>query len=92
MPDNTDVAYTLPEEGNLMTSDSDSKDEVEEGWRDFLIAGDFSRERNFRNIFAKIPDGPRCKVCNAPYHGVGAPLMRVLGRTPSNLTPHLCNW
>jgi adenylate cyclase len=46
--------------------------------------------RRFRNLLKLIPDGPRCKFCNAPFHGVGAPLMRLLGQYPSRLTPHLC--
>ncbi len=75
-----------------MTSEKSKKDEVEKHWHNLLFAGEFTKERRLRNVFAKLPNDPRCKVCNAPYHGVGAPLMRVLGRTPSNLTPDLCDW
>jgi adenylate cyclase len=46
--------------------------------------------RRFRNLWRLIPQGPRCKFCNAPFHGIGAPLMRFLGQYPSRLTPHLC--
>lgn len=46
--------------------------------------------RRFRNLWRLIPQGPRCKFCNAPFHGIGAPLMRLLGQYPSRLTPHLC--
>ncbi len=46
--------------------------------------------RRVRNILKLIPEGPRCKFCNAPFHGFGAPLMRLIGQYPSRLTPHLC--
>jgi adenylate cyclase len=47
--------------------------------------------RPIRNILKLIPSGPRCKFCNAPFHGAGAPLMRLMGQGPSRLTPHLCS-
>ncbi len=46
--------------------------------------------RHFRNFFRRLPTGPRCQFCNAPYHGFGAPLMRIMGKSPSRLSPHLC--
>jgi adenylate cyclase len=46
--------------------------------------------RHFRHFLKMVPTGPRCKFCNAPYHGIGAPLMRMLGKGPSRLTPQLC--
>ncbi|TAK14570.1 MAG: adenylate/guanylate cyclase domain-containing protein [Anaerolineae bacterium] len=46
--------------------------------------------RNFRHVWRMLPDGPRCKFCNAPYHGIGAPLMRLMGKGPSRLSPQLC--
>jgi adenylate cyclase len=46
--------------------------------------------REMRNVLALLPANPRCTFCNAPFSGVGAPLMRLIGRSPSTLTPHLC--
>lgn len=46
--------------------------------------------RQLRHLWGLLPEGPRCKFCNAPYHGFGAPIMRVLGKGPSRLTPELC--
>ncbi len=46
--------------------------------------------RQFRFVWGVLPHGPRCKFCNAPYHGPGGPLMRLLGKGPSRLTPQLC--
>lgn len=46
--------------------------------------------RHIRHFLRLIPTGPRCKFCNAPYHGIGAPIMRLLGQGPSRLSPQLC--
>lgn len=46
--------------------------------------------RQLRHLWGLLPEGPRCKFCNAPYHGPGAHLMRVLGKGPSRLSPLLC--
>jgi adenylate cyclase len=64
--------------------------EDEEFWRDFLTRGD-SNERKVRSIFRRIPEGPRCKLCAAPFAGVGAPLMRMIGKRPSATNPTVCN-
>lgn len=63
----------------------------EEWWRR-LLTGDAPPFplRQFRRLWGLLPEGPRCKFCNAPYHGFGAPLMRVMGKGPSRLTPELC--
>ena len=75
-----------------MENEAGHEIEVEEYWHHLLTTGEITEERRFRNIFGKLPHGPRCKLCHSPYHGIGAPLMRVLGRTPSNLTPNICSW
>lgn len=67
----------------------ESGPEREAFWREFLTRGD-STERKFRRIFKHIPDGPRCKLCAAPFSGVGAPLMRMLGRRQAQQTPTMC--
>jgi adenylate cyclase len=66
--------------------------EVATFWHHLLTSGEMTRESRFRNLFSKLPHDPRCKLCNSPYQGLGAPLMRVLGRTPLNLTPNLCSY
>jgi adenylate cyclase len=62
----------------------------EEFWRDFLVNGD-PAERAMRRIFARIPTGPRCKACAAPFGGVGRRAMRIIGKRQSNRSPSLCN-
>ena len=48
-------------------------------------------ERRVRVLFRGIPHGPRCKLCLAPFGGVGAPLMRMIGKRPSDKNPAMCN-
>jgi adenylate cyclase len=61
----------------------------EEFWRDFLSRG-HSKERAGRRVLKLIPHEPRCRLCAAPFSGVGAPLMRLIGKTPSDKNPNWC--
>jgi adenylate cyclase len=61
----------------------------EDYWRDYLEKGE-PYIRVARKMFTAIPSDPRCRLCTAPFAGLGAPLMRVIGRTPSLANPHLC--
>jgi adenylate cyclase len=67
---------------------SDPADEA--FWRDYLTRGN-SLERRMRIVFNHIPTDPRCKLCAAPFAGVGRPLMRAMGRTRSNHNPLMCD-
>src|SRR4051794_15824835 len=60
-----------------------------EGWRRLLTGEDRTLLR-VRRMWRHIPDGPRCKVCASPFHGVGGALARVMwhGRIANN--PLLC--
>jgi len=65
---------------------------AEEWWRGILTGVDPALPcRLLRNVFRLIPDGPRCKFCNGPYHGIGGAIFRMIGKGPSSLTPQLCN-
>ena len=63
---------------------------TEEFWREFLTRGD-SKERVARRIFKRIPRTPRCRMCAAPFAGIGAPLMRLIGKRQSEMNPNWCN-
>jgi adenylate cyclase len=39
-----------------------------------------------------MPSSPRCKVCCAPFGGVGAPVFRLAGFSRSRKNPDFCNW
>ncbi len=58
-------------------------------WREFLTHG-YEQEKRIRNVLRHIPAGPRCRLCAAPFHGAGAPLMRLIGKRQSNANPHMC--
>lgn len=67
------------------------KQSPEEFWRSILTGDNpVLPLREMRSVLALLPAPPRCTFCNAPFSGLGAPLMRLLGREPSSLTPHLC--
>jgi adenylate cyclase len=64
----------------------------EEWWRGVLTGVDPALPAHLlRNIFRLIPNDPRCKFCNGPYHGIGGAIFRMIGKGPSSLTPQLCN-
>lgn len=72
-----------------MTSTLPPSQDNEEFWRDVLTRGP-SFERQQRRIFKRIPHDPRCKICAAPFGGIGAAIMQMLGKRPSEQTPKLC--
>jgi adenylate cyclase len=61
----------------------------EEFWRDFLTRGD-PVELAKRRLYKRLPRDPRCKLCAAPFAGIGAPLMRLAGKRQSQLNPRMC--
>ena len=61
----------------------------EEFWRDFLSGG-HSKEHAGRKFFKLIPKDPRCRLCAAPFEGFGAPVMRLIGKRPSDQNPNWC--
>lgn len=61
-------------------------------WRGLLTGEDPALPlRQLRRLWGWIPSHPRCKFCNAPYGGIGGPVMRAIGKGPSRLTPLLCS-
>jgi adenylate cyclase len=59
-------------------------------WR-AVLTGVHPGLRQGRRLFRMLPTEPRCRLCNAPFSGPGAPLMRVLGRGPSARNPRFCS-
>lgn len=59
-------------------------------WHDFLTRGD-SMERKVRGVFKRIPESPRCSLCAAPFQGIGAPFMRMIGKRLSDKNPTMCS-
>jgi adenylate cyclase len=73
----------------MTSTPSPRSDEEEAFWRDYLTRG-HSLERRARLLFKRLPHDPRCRLCAAPFAGVGAALMRPLGKRPSDQNPKLC--
>jgi adenylate cyclase len=47
--------------------------------------------RMFLRLMRHLPSDPRCRLCNAPYGGIGGKIMRRVGFGPSRKNPGLCN-
>jgi adenylate cyclase len=45
----------------------------------------------FQNFHRRLPSPPRCKLCLAPFKGVGSWLMTFKGKTPSSRNPRYCS-
>jgi adenylate cyclase len=63
--------------------------DLEERWRQLLTDG---RERLVSNrpFFKRLPSPPRCKLCAAPFAGVGGFFLRPAGFVPWEKNPSLC--
>ena len=69
-----------------------NKDNVNQIWHDWFMTDAFAVEKRLYHYFRILPHDPRCKLCRAPFHGIGGMAVRVLhGRRPSNLNPQFCN-
>ena len=73
----------------MMERDPDPDHATEEFWRDFLTRGD-PNERRICRVFLRLPHGPRCMLCAAPFAGPAAPVMRAIGKRPSDKNPTMC--
>ena len=58
-------------------------------WRDYLTRG-ASFERRVRRVFRVLPREPRCQLCASPFAGPVAPLMKLVGKRPADMNPHVC--
>jgi adenylate cyclase len=47
--------------------------------------------RAFSAVMRRLPSAPRCRLCRAPFGGVGGRIMRRVGFGPSRKNPGLCN-
>jgi adenylate cyclase len=72
-----------------MTSNQPPDADSEAFWHTFLTRGD-STEHRVRLVLKRIPASPRCKLCAAPFAGIGAPLMRLVGKRRSDANPNMC--
>jgi adenylate cyclase len=73
-----------------MTSSSHPDPANEAFWRDYLTHGS-PAERVSRRIFNLFPHDPRCRMCAAPFAGIGAPVMRLIGKRQAKGNPAWCD-
>ena len=58
-------------------------------WLDYLTNGK-STEHRMRLVFKRLPRSPRCRLCAAPFAGIGGSVMGLIGRSPSGANPNMC--
>lgn len=69
-----------------------NKDNVSQIWHDWFMTDAFAVEKRLQGFFRVLPHDPRCKLCNAPFHGIGGMVVGALyGRRQSSLNPRFCN-
>ena len=73
-----------------MTPTKPPNDRNEAFWHEYLTNKNGLQTRG-RRFFSRLPHGPRCRVCAAPFAGASAPLMRLIGKRPSSGNPNFCN-
>ena len=61
-----------------------------EAWR-LMLTGEHPTMRSGRTFWGHIPARERCKMCNAPYDGIGGVVSKMRGRGPSNWHPRICH-
>jgi adenylate cyclase len=69
-----------------------NKDNVSQMWHDWFMTDAFAVEMRLHRFFNILPHDPRCKLCHAPFDGVGGMVVGALyGRKQSSLNPNFCN-
>ena len=64
---------------------------MDEGyWRRFLLEGGDTWKGVGRRVLKHIPADPRCRMCASPFTGLGGPIMRMVGKRPSDANPNWC--
>ncbi|MGE0659522.1 MAG: adenylate/guanylate cyclase domain-containing protein [Reyranellaceae bacterium] len=69
-----------------------AESEADRLWRSLLL-GEAAFLRKGRHFFRLLPHGDsnRCKLCLAPFDGIGAVVARMMGKRPANKSPRYCN-
>jgi len=71
---------------------SENNPSADQMWHDWFMTDAFRVEKQQYRFLRLLPHDPRCKLCQAPFEGVGGfAAGALLGRKRSNLNPHFCN-
>jgi adenylate cyclase len=68
-----------------MSTEPTNKDD----WHQLLTQGE-TVPRYARRLMGYLPSNPRCKMCNAPFKGIGGFLMHLMGKDQSRYNPRYC--
>lgn len=72
-----------------MTTEAQARSVHEQRWRELLNSG-HRPLRVVQALFRALPAPPRCKECYAPFRGLGATIVGVVGFAPSRKNPNFC--
>jgi adenylate cyclase len=62
----------------------------EELWKMLFATGD-PKLQKMHSLHTKLPTKPRCRLCLAPFKGLGGWFMRLKGKKPNSRNPNYCN-
>ena len=69
-----------------------NKDNVSQMWHDWFMTDAFAVEMRLHRFFNILPHDPRCKLCHAPFQGIGGRVVELFyGRKQSSLNPQFCS-
>jgi adenylate cyclase len=57
-----------------------------------FLTGSNSASAAMRRVFSRLPSGPHCKICAAPFTGAGGAVLRHVGFGRYAGNPTICNW
>ena len=55
-----------------------------------VLTGDHMELHRYRRLFARVPSSPRCKLCTAPFGGIGGRVLRHVGFARFQGNEQLC--
>jgi adenylate cyclase len=66
---------------------------VEQAWEMILTTGgEYTDMGRMRHLLKLLPRNPRCRICNAPFEGLGGALVKLfMGKQPARVNPLICN-
>ncbi len=57
-----------------------------------LLTGHNPASATLRRVFRRVPSGPNCKLCAAPFNGPGGAVLRHVGFARFAGNPSICGW
>lgn len=70
---------------------TETQEQIDKTWEGILLGTDPILRRG-RAVFRLLPSPPRCKMCHAPFGGIGSFFMRLLGKSPWKRNPRICGF